>query len=208
MHRIMIPYETAKHYVEEADVLLFRGKGLIGKAICAYTRSEYSHVGLAHWDDEMLMCVEQREFKGGRSTDLQVQVYQNPDIIDVYRAEPHVCIPTITYSEDVNIDWKRHYLNTQTKKDITKTALKLTGTSYGWRTIWGIFKGYAPFLRLLRRQKNGDDKISKAYVCSTLATFAYRMNYIDLCPNLSDSRTTPADLARSSSLHYLFTLST
>ena len=107
---------------------------------------------------------------------------------------------------DFKINWHTTTLTDEIRSNITRTALFLTGTSYGWKSIWEIFKGYAPFFRLITRSKNGDDVVAEAYVCSTVITYSYRMNYEDPCPNLSDKRTSPADIAQSTLFEYIFTL--
>ena len=200
---MQIPFEEAKNYIQEADLLLFRAGQFpsVGWWISKYTNSDYSHVAIAHYDDGELYCVEQREFKGGRSVLLESQL--NTDGIDIYRANTEIVVPV--FNKD-GISSEHLYLNDEVKKSITKSALKITGSSYGWSNIWNIAKGYAPFFRLIKSGKNGDDDIAKAYVCSTASVYSYRLNYYDPCPNLSDARTTPGDLARSSLFHYMFTM--
>ena len=204
MNNIPLDYNRqAKALIEEGDVLLFRAPSFpkIGWWITRYTGGLHSHVGLAHWDNDELYCVEQREFKGGRSVVLSSQLEGNT--IDVYRPKPEIMKHEMV---DFKISWHTKILTEDIKKDITRTALSLTGTSYGWKSIWEIFKGYAPFFRIITRVKNGDEAVADAYVCSTVVTYSYRMNYEDPCPNLSDKRTSPADIAQSALFDYLFTL--
>src|SRR5690606_1406219 len=138
--------------LQEADILLFRSKGFpsIGWIISTYTGGPHSHVALAHKDYKSWFCVEQREFRGGRSVLLESQLHHK---IDVYRVSPHIYYPEI--SSDIN--WVSSSFNDKIAHSITETALSLTGSPYGWSNIWNIAKGYAPFFRLLRRSKNGDD---------------------------------------------------
>ena len=70
----IIPYSEALPLIQEADILLFRGKGIISWLIKRYGSGVHSHVGIAHWDNDNLQCVEFREFKGGRSVSLKTQV--------------------------------------------------------------------------------------------------------------------------------------
>lgn len=204
MKRIYKPYDVCKNAINEADVLLFKAQPFpsIGWAITSYTGGEHSHVGLAHWDSGELYCVEQREFKGGRSVLLESQL---TNCIDVYRARPQILCPKLD-EETLNVFWEPKILSEEVKHNITNTALKLTGSDYGWSNIWEIFKGYAPGFRMVYRPKNGDDVIAKANVCSTVAVYSYRVNYTDPCPNLSDARTSPADIAQSSLFYYMFSI--
>lgn len=206
-NEILIPYQEARNYIDESDVLLFRAQGFVGRAITLYTGGMHSHVGLAHWDNDRLYCVEQREFKGGRSVRLSSQVPKFH--IDVYRAQPYVYRPHVEKNGKFDIDWQRTSFTNQVKKDIADVALELTGQPYGWGNIWEFCKCYLPglhLLQLIRKKKIDDGKIPKTFVCSTVITYAYRKHYKDPCPNLSDVQTSPADIAQSSLFNYMFTL--
>ncbi len=205
MDKITIPWAEAQKHLEEGDVLLFRAPGFptIGWLITAYTGGIHSHVALAHYDNGWY-CIEQREFKGGRSVNLEGQIKENT--IDVYRPNKYVYVPTVYANNgDFSIDWERKHFSNKVAHEVTGIALSVTGQKYGWRNIWEIFKCYFPGFRLWRKPKP-DDEIVQAYVCSTLVNYSYRQAFVDPCPNLSDSRTTPADIAQSALFHYIFTL--
>lgn len=201
-----ITYGEAKQLIKEADVLLFKSGPFpsAGWWITKYTGGRHSHVGLAHIMDGEVYCVEQREFLGGRMVTLRSQVEQNPHRIEVYRASPVIYEP---YFEDGEIVWKSREFSNDVAKNVVDFALQITGQPYGWKNIWTIFKSYAPGFRLVYNKPNGDTDIPKEYVCSTVVTAAYRKYYADPCPNLSDIKTKPSDLAQSHLFHYLFTIS-
>ena len=71
--------------------------------------------------------------------------------------------------------------------------------------IWKMFLRFIPGARLFKQNVN-DDEVAKAKVCSTAVTVALRRNYMDPVPYLADDRVSPADLARSPLIHYLFTI--
>ena len=190
----IIPYSEALPLIQEADILLFRGTGIISWLIKRYGSGVHSHVGIAHWDNGNLQCVEFREFKGGRSVSLKTQVDNSPFGIDVFRAAKRV-----DYEND------SYVLDDATKFKITTIMLKLTGLPYGWKNIWKLFKHYLPFCRLAP-QNIKDNNATKIFVCSTAAAYAYRTSYIDPVPYLADSAVTPSDLARSSLFQYQFTI--
>tara|TARA_R100000808_G_scaffold24059_1_gene54468 strand:+ start:7372 stop:7962 length:591 start_codon:yes stop_codon:yes gene_type:complete len=190
----ILPYSEAVPLIQEADILLFRGKGIISWLIKRYGSGVHSHVGIAHWDNDNLQCVEFREFKGGRSVSLKTQVDNSPFGIDVFRAAKRV-----DYEND------SYVLDDITKEKISSIMLKLTGLPYGWRNIWKLVKHYIPFCRLAQ-QNIKDNNATKIFVCSTAAAYAYRMAYIDPVPYLADSAVTPSDLARSALFEYQFTL--
>lgn len=191
----ILTYNEALPLLQEADIALFRNPGFpsIGWAICAYTRGIHSHVGLISLTCGDPMLIEQREFKGGRSVDLETQI--NKTGIDVYRICPKFTFP----------DGTKNIFDEETALRVTQTARRLTGHPYGWKNIWGIFKGYAPFFRLLSSPESPED-LPQAFVCSTVVAYSYHKNFVDLCPNVSDDRTSPADISRSGLLRHVFTI--
>lgn len=205
---IFLDYDDAIKQIQTGDVLLFKAPPFpsVGWGITQYTGGKHSHVGLAKRDGEHVYCVEQREFKGGRAVNLKTQVDQNPSRIDVYRPKSEFVSWESDKNEDFSVKKVKYTFTNEVAEHIIDTAMDLTGTDYGWKNIWEIFKGYCPGYRLIYRRKNGDDEISKAYVCSTLVTYAYRINFIDPCPNLRDSKTKPSDLAQSMLFDYIFTI--
>ena len=76
---LLVPYREAMSQIQEADVLLFRGEGLISWLIKRYGSGVHSHAAIAHWDDDDLQCIEFREFKGGRAVSMKSQVETHPD---------------------------------------------------------------------------------------------------------------------------------
>src|SRR5690348_1590650 len=88
MQRNYLLYNNeAKNLIQEADVLLFRGKGIFSKILMKAAGGEYSHVAIAGWnlEDKILECIEFREWIGGRTTNLSHQIEQHNGLIDVYR---------------------------------------------------------------------------------------------------------------------------
>ena len=69
-----IPYSQALNFLKDGDILLFKGKGFISWMIKTYSYGEYSHVGLLDMSNDIPMCCEMREFKGGRCVSLTSQI--------------------------------------------------------------------------------------------------------------------------------------
>lgn len=198
----MIPYFQCKNIIKEADVLLFqcgRFPG-IGWWIATYSQSPYSHVGLAHWENEELYCLEFREFKGARK--VLMDDYVKECKIDVFRPYQKVIIPTLT--GDIHKTF-----TPDIAQAITTDALKLINSHqpYGWKIIWQIARTYTPFARLWNRPKYKDTN-GNLYVCSTLITKTYRKHFIDPVDFLSDEYTKPGDIARANIFYRLFTIAT
>jgi hypothetical protein len=199
----IVAYSKAKEVIKEGDILLFRGSGIIGFFIKRYTGGVHSHVGVVHKDGDILECVEFREFKGGRVVSLKGQVDAHPLKIDVFR-------PVSTISYDImdtegNIETLEKKYTKDVAKSMTEDIIRWTGQSYGWKNIWKMFSRFVPIVRLFK-QNIDDDEVAHAKVCSTAVTISLRRNYMDPVPYLADERVSPADLARSPLIQYLFTI--
>jgi len=198
-----IKYDQAKELIQEGDILLFRGSGAIGFLIKRYTGGVHSHVAIAHKDGDVLECVEFREFMGGRSVSLKSQVDNSPLNIDVFRP-----VKSISYEEmdaEGNTKLIKKNYTEETASAMTEDIIRWTGQPYGWSNIWKMFLRFIPVARLFQQNIN-DDEVAKAKVCSTAVTVALRRNFMDPVPYLADDRVSPADLARSPILQYLFTI--
>jgi hypothetical protein len=206
---LKLEYSKYKHLVNEADILLFH-HGIMfsfGWIIGKYTYSEYSHIALAHWHEDEVRCLEFREFIGSRES-FTIQNYLDLGCrIDVFRAAPSVSIPYVDFEnpnnptvQTLDFDFDRIVAT-----KIIATAHKLLGRRYSWWTIWQLMKTLIPFVRLRQRrfEKNGEPDVTE-FVCSTLVSYAYRLNYADPVSFLPDSYTTPGDLARSELFVKLF----
>lgn len=210
---IIKSYLEVKRYINEGDVLLFRGKGFLSKIIGSSTETPYSHVGLASWingrantDDGILECVEFREGSGGRSINLHQAVKKHDCCIDVYRPNPVF----FSYIFDENND-KKIVLSQKEfdGKAVTNIMRKMTGLPYGWRRILWMFRHKLFMFRLFGNTNKLilDELNDMIYpVCSTAVAYSYNSNGYDLVKNRSDEWTEPGDIAKSTQLNYLFTL--
>lgn len=196
-------WEETKNLLKEGDILLFRGKGLISFLIQRYTGGIHSHAAIASKCNDTWMCVEFREFKGGRSVALISQAENNPYRVDVFRP-----VKTISYdklNDDGNIEIVEKKYTDECASAMTEDIIKWTGQPYGWINIFKMFLRFVPFARIFQQNINDDD-VAKAKVCSTAVTVALRKQFIDPVPYLADERVSPADLARTPVLQYLFTI--
>lgn len=203
---IKIPYDKCKSLIKEADLLLFHHGEFpsVGWWIGKYTRSMYSHAGLAHWDNNEIYVLEFKEFTGSRK--YLLNDYIKDDVkIDVFRACSDISYPRIRKIDNSYVQTFDHFtVNDSTRKSITESALELIGETYSYWIIWQILKTYIPFIRLNTRGIKSTKETIESFVCSTLVTYSYRVNFIDPVPFLDDNYTTPGDLARSSIFTKLF----
>jgi hypothetical protein len=206
---LKLEYSKYKHLVNEADVLLFNHGVFLGLGwiVAKYTHSPYSHVALAHWHEDEVRCLEFREFVGSRE-DFTIQDYLDRGCkIDVFRATPSISIPYVDFEDPLNPTVEAFDINFDhtTAYNIIATAHKLLGRRYSWWTIWQFIKTTIPVIRLKQYcfKKNVEPDVTE-FVCSTLISYTYRLNYVDPVSFLPDSYTTPGDLARSELFVKLF----
>ena len=204
MNKILLPYESAKQFIEEGDVLLFKGQGLFSKIFMrAASESTYTHVGVASLHNGIIECVEFKEKFGGRTTNLENQ-FDEYEEIDVYRATPF--FSKYGFCSEHGIDLQRIPFD---GKLVTSCMRKMTGLPYGWMRIWEIAKIKLPFIRFFySKEKLMEDELKEIIlpVCSTALAHCFNQHGFDITPCKSDEFSQPADFARSGRLSYLFTM--
>lgn len=207
---ITVKFEEAQNLLEEGDVLLFRGQGIISTLIKLAGVGEYSHVAIASkTDDNLWEAVEFREWYGGRSINLQNYIEESlkkNTYIDVYRS-----IDTYAHLvyDELTSKVTQHKIKFNGRK-ITRCMRKLTGLPYSYKRIFLILKIKLFKLHLLRNL----DKIVNELptdelvypVCSTVVAHCFATNFFYILRNKSDAWMEPSDFARSPRLNYLFTL--
>lgn len=205
MARINLKFEKAKSLLQEGDILLFRGTGIISRIIRRAGEGEYSHVAVASGRTGMWECIEFREKIGGRTSALEQQIQQHNGMIDVFR--PVHSIQAFEYDsrlQEVTLKYR-----TFDPVCVTNTMRKMTGLPYGMKRIWWIACRKLPFLRLFYSIEStvDDAKQDIIYpVCSTAVAYSFNQCGLDLMPHRSDNATEPNDIARSSLISYIFTL--
>lgn len=207
---IEISLEKAKTLLNEGDVAIFRGKGLISWFIKSFGGSPYSHTATVskHGDNggTIFELVEFRELVGSRTTLLDQQVKQYSGQIDIYRANKYFYNSYYSHIKNSVVEYKEHFNG----KKVTNCMRLLTGQDYDYYTIWQIAKSKLFGLRLfVNYDAASDDSITPdKYVCSTAVAHCFNSNGYDLVKRKGDKWVEPGDLARSTSLNYLFTLTT
>jgi hypothetical protein len=182
----LVPFASARDRIASADLLLFRRRGLISIA----GRGEHSHAAKAAWWDDELVCLEVREWHGGRAVTLASQVRKFPGRIDVLRANAHERWPEFDRTRST------HFMR------------RLAGCDYGYAAVLSAAMLHLPFIRLAVRADVDDSAIDRRPpFCSHACAMADRLGGgVDPVPHLADRLTEPADLARSPFYEYLFTL--
>lgn len=183
--RIVVPYCEARPQIRDADLLLFRRRGLISIA----GRGEHSHAAKAAWWGDDLFCLEVREWHGGRAVTLSSQVRKFPGAIDVYQTNP---------ADRWTFD----------RAGAIAVMRRLTGCPYGYAGVASAALLHLPVVRLFAPVDLRDDGASgRPPFCSQACAMSDRIGGgVDPVPHLADSLTLPADLARSPFYQYRFTL--
>jgi hypothetical protein len=169
-----------------ADLILFRSKGLVSREIRRLGRGAHSHAAKATRCAEILFCAEVREWYGGRLVTLESQVRQFPGQLDVFRTNP----------DNLVAAYDREAAN--------KMMIAFAGQKYGYLDILATFAVH----HLFRPANMDDDYVSKRPpYCSAACAIADRVGGgVDPVPYLADNETEPSDLARSRFYRYQFTL--
>ena len=181
-----VSYADVRREIRDADLLLFRGRDWLTRAISVAGRSQYVHAAMAGWWKDRLMCVEMTS-GGGRAQLLSNIVERWPGVCDVYRANAI----------------RRRF----SRKRALAAMIAITGKPYGKLNLFRAAFLHMPFLRFLVPPQTDDTVESQLPpFCSQAVAAACRRGGIDPVPNLADRLTEPADLARSSFFEYRFTL--
>ncbi|MEM9187010.1 MAG: hypothetical protein AAGB00_10990 [Planctomycetota bacterium] len=188
----MATLREARSQIRDADLLLFRRRGLIAIA----GRGEHSHAAKAAWWGDELMCLEIREWYGGRAVTLASQVKRYPGKIDVFAVNPGGPDTPAGRWPDFDRTRSTHFMR------------RLAGCDYGYASVLAAATLHLPFIRTLVRADTEDAAIDRRPpFCSQACAMADRLGGgVDPTPQLADRLTEPADLARSPFYQYRLTL--
>ena len=187
------PYSKAKLLIREADILLFRGRGISSFFIKKASRGRHSHAAVASWK------YGRKEHGIFEPLLLATQVQKYSGTIDVFRPSRRIQI-----FDDEHLDGYWVDLN---PLEITNCMRKMTGLPYGWSRMFKLAGVHFLGFRLANTINVDDEWVANTYpVCSTAVSRSIRKGYSDPVHWLADSHTEPPDLARSSMLNYIFTL--
>ncbi len=175
-------YDEVRDSILNGDVLMYRGKSLISRLICWFTRSRYSHAGLAVWWNERLMVME------AIGNGVVVTPLSNNVAAYDGRVEWFTSVDEISANDRITM---------------VQFAQQELGKEYDtWKLIQFalmlIFGGSVEKRDKLRR--------SRKLVCSYYVAQAYNSIGRDLKPNVSDRFMTPDDIANSPKLKRMVAL--
>lgn len=168
-----IVYSEARKDFRDLDVIAFRGRGFVSRAIRLFTGGRVTHVGMVVRVGPRLMLLESREGRGARLVWLSREI----DGKDVSWLQPTVDLAPEARARA--LDW----------------AMRAAGSGYSYR-------GVLRFVwRCLGFRLAADDSLAFGNrFCSEFVSATYRQAGVDLAPGLSDSETAPEAVVRSATL--------
>lgn len=202
--KLSIPYRDVRRRIRGGDLLLFRPRGILTRAIAVAGRSEYTHAAMAGWWNGRLMCIEMCS-RGGRAQLLSNIISRSPGTIDVYQAGAASC--ACATSSALGATGSASAAQQFSRRAAVRAMIDLTGRRYGWFNLFRAALLHLPVVRFFV-MLDADDKADAAWppFCSQAVAPATRAGGVDPVPNLADRLTEPADLARSNFYAYRFTL--
>jgi hypothetical protein len=170
----ILPYSKARTLIRDGDALLWRSCSLLGRFLCWLSRgtflgpsAKHSHIGMAHWDGNVLLDVQMLQWHGGWPRNLSCEIAQWPGLCDVLR------VP--------DLDGYK----------ATQAAMHMAGSPYGWRDFAKIWIARRlPFGRTALRPRNGE---KPPFVCSGAFTAWAREGGVDRFPKWSAHTIIPED---------------
>jgi len=205
MSKCYVSYEQAERIISEGDILLFRHTGPLSTLVSSVTDSPYSHVGLVSWSDSVLECVEFREWVGSRAINLQNYVKNYPGELDIFTPHRYSIITHFDCSTRTRTEERVFFKG----KKITNEFRCLTGIPYGWKRIWQIFSRKTYRIFFPYKNEFSDELADKIIypICSSAVAYCYNKHYVDLVRCKMDELVTPGEIAKSSTLNYIATIS-
>ena len=182
-----VRYFQARMEIDSGDLLLFRPRNWLWRAIAVAGRSEYTHAAMASREAGRIRVLQ--ETSGERhNLALSDLVKRWPGVIDVFKANAE--------GNPRFAPW----IAVQAMQEIVKR-------DYGWGDLIRAALYHLPVVRFCLRPDTDDDEPTAGKpFCSQAISMACRRGGVDPVPQLADRLTEPGDLARTTFFRYRFTL--
>jgi hypothetical protein len=179
-----LKYTDVRQDIKQGDILLYKGRTFVSWAIKFFTRSEYSHAGIAaKWNDRLMVMEAIR--KG---------VIVNPLRRSVARYKGSVEWWSLKEEEEINDG---------TRDEMIRFAQEELGKDFAFL---GLFLFALVISFVIPLGKKDRFRREKRLFCSLYVAEIYHKIGKDLKRNAADRFTSPADIANSPLLRYRYTL--
>ncbi len=189
-HAKLADYQNVRGEIADGDVLLFRPlrPGILGRLITRIGRGPYSHAELAVWCHGRLLSCGALRWHGVRAATLSGLVEDHDCQWDVFRVVPR---RDGDYDRGLAVDY----------------MLGILGQGYGWYDLLRTAAARMCLARLLIPPDIDDRRASThPSFCRQAVSRSLNAGGIDPVHFRAHRATGPNDLARSTCLKYLFTL--
>jgi hypothetical protein len=184
MNSINIFYDYYRSRFKDADILMFKGCGLISNLIKWKTKSVYSHAGIVAWWNDRLMVLE-AVGKGVEARPISYALKYYKGSFDYYRPKEEVAITANQRCEMIIF------------------AQEQLGKEYD---AWQIIKFFFRLLFNLKMTKTDARKPPGKFFCSQYVSAVYKAGGHDLTIRFSDNFTSPEEIAKSPLLEFVGTV--
>lgn len=165
-----VDYGQVRAGIQNGDIVLFRGKALVSRAICWLTRSPYSHAGIVGWWNSHLMVLE-AVGRGVVATRLSFIVDRYPGAAELWTTDRELV-----------------------RAEVVREAQVLLGRSY---SMLKIFANMRRLMFGLGRHAGDPDRPPEGFICSEFVSRTWRKGGLDLKDGVPDAFTRPSDIASS-----------
>ncbi len=168
-----LDYGDCRDSIRNGDIVLFRGRSWLSRAIRWVTNSPYSHAGVAAWWGDRLLVLE-AVGKGIVATRLSHVVHHYDGLCELWTTDAALG-----------------------RDDVVRAGQLLLGRAYSKAKALALLKR----ILLRSRMRDPDPVIApEAFVCSEFVSRVWRAGGIDLKIDTPDRFTKPGDIARSASV--------
>jgi len=166
-------YEEVRPQIKNGDVIMYEGKSMVPKLVSWFTRSPYSHAGIAVWWNERLMVME-ATMRGVMVMPLSRNIFKHKGKVEWFTSKQEIS------------DEDRLRMVIFAQEELGKSFARWKAVLFGLKI-------------LLNRNLSKKDQLrmENKLFCSQYVAQIYNSIGLDLKKNREDRFMSPGDIARS-----------
>lgn len=166
-------YEEVRPQIKNGDVIVYEGKSMVPKLVSWFTRSPYSHAGIAVWWNERLMVME-ATMRGVMVMPLSRNIFRHKGKVEWFTSKQEIS------------DEDRLRMVIFAQEELGKSFARWKAVLFGLKI-------------LLNRNLSRQDQLrmENKLFCSQYVAQIYNSIGLDLKKNREDRFMSPGDIARS-----------